>query len=362
MQDKRVKTALIGTGNMGRKYAQMIVENKTNGLELAAAVCRSDEAYEWGRSLGGFELYRSVDELYRHEDSFDAVIIVTPHKTHPQLALQAFEHGKHVMCDKPAGVTVKDALQMSAAADEKKLVYGLMFHQRMRPEYIKLKNMTDNGEFGTIHRVQMVNTRYFRTKAYHKSSPWRSTLEGEGGGALINQGQHILDIWQWLFGVPDELQSLVMTGKYNDFDVEDEAYILMRYKNGMTGSFIISTAEGMAEEKLVISGSKKYAVLDGGELYVGEFSEDTDGYRTAHSCFSREELKIDGKKLDIRHISDSELYIKMLDNFASAITRGDKLHAAGSEGVNSLILTNGAYISERNKCRIKTADLLKEEI
>ncbi|MBR1737855.1 MAG: Gfo/Idh/MocA family oxidoreductase, partial [Firmicutes bacterium] len=278
-ENKRLRAAIIGTGNMGRKYAQIINENNIPGIVLTAAVCRSDNAFEWGKNLGGFEIYRNVEELYKAEENFDAVIIATPHKSHPELAMQAFSYNKHVMCDKPAAVNIADAIKMSNTAAEKKLVYGLMFHQRVKPAYLKLKDMIENGEFGEIHRVQMVNTRYFRTKAYHTSSPWRSTMEGEGGGALINQGQHILDIWQWLFGMPEELQALVMTGKYNDFDVEDEASILMRYSNGMTGSFIISTAEGINEERLIISGSRKSAVLDKEKLSVTTFSENTDEYR-----------------------------------------------------------------------------------
>ncbi|MBQ6555090.1 MAG: Gfo/Idh/MocA family oxidoreductase [Firmicutes bacterium] len=354
--EKQLKTAIIGTGNMGRKYADMIISGEVKGLRLTAVVCRSDEAYEWGKSLG-VEVYRNADELFAHADVYDALIIATPHKTHPELALRAFELGKHVMCDKPAGIYARDAKQMYETAREKGLVYALMFHQRMRPEYQKLKDMVENGEFGIIRRILMVNTRYFRTKAYHSSSAWRSSLEGEGGGALINQGQHILDIWQWLFGLPDELQSCVMTGKYNDFDVEDEASILMRYKDGKTGCFIITTAEGAYEEKLIVSGSKKSAVLDGGKLTVTTFSEDTDEYRKRAKCHAREELTQTEEEVKLEKISDWELYVRMLDNFANAVFTGEKLKADGKDGIGTLLLTNGAYISEKEGRRIKLDSL-----
>ena len=355
---KQLRTAIIGTGNMGRKYADMIVSGEVKGLCLTAVVCRSDEAFEWGKSLG-VEVYRSADELFAHSDAYDALIIATPHKTHPELALKAFALGKHVMCDKPAGIYADDAKKMYETAAEKGLVYALMFHQRMRPEYQKLKEMIENGEFGIIRRVLMLNTRYFRTEAYHKSSPWRSSLEGEGGGALINQGQHILDIWQWLFGLPDELQATVMTGKYNDFDVEDEASILMRYKDGKTGCFIISTAEGEYEEKLMITGSKKSAVLDSGKLTVTTFSEDTDEYRKRAKCHAREELTQTEEKIALEDVSDRELYVRMLDNFANAVFNGEKLKADGKDGIGTLLLTNGAYISEKEGRRIKLEDVIK---
>ncbi|MBQ9518641.1 MAG: Gfo/Idh/MocA family oxidoreductase, partial [Firmicutes bacterium] len=266
---------------------------------------------------------------------------------HPALALRAFAAGKHVICEKPAGVLARDARTMSAAADKAGLKYALMFHQRLRPEYIHLKNMIQNGEFGIIHRVSYVSTRYFRTNAYHKSSPWRSTIAGEGGGALINQGQHPLDLWQWLFGLPKELYALVMFGKYNDFDVEDEASLLMGYEDGKTGSFIISTAEGVYEDRLVISGSKKAAELIGARLKITEFSDDTDIYRKTAVCHAREELKETTEITDFENVPGKTLYEGMLKNFADAVIDGAPLIAPGSEGDRALLLTNGAYLSAR---------------
>lgn len=354
-----IKTAVIGTGNMGRKYAEMIINGEVKGMSLSAVVCRSEGAAEWGRSLGGAAVFRNADELFENTDTFDALIIATPHKLHPELALRAFACRKHVMCDKPAGILASDAEKMYKAAEESGLTYGLMFHQRMRPEYQYLKKMVENGEFGKINRILMVNTRYFRTYAYHQSSPWRSSIEGEGGGALINQGQHILDMWQWLFGVPDEIEAMVMTGKYNDFDVEDEAQILMRYDDGKTGCFIISTAEGIYEERLVISGTEKCAELCGNQLKITSF-DNTDTYRQTAKCHAREELNIREEEVHPETVPDRQLYIKMLDNFADAITNGTSLAADGREGTGALLITNGAYLSEQKRARIKTADVIKE--
>lgn len=354
---KDVKIAIIGTGNMGRKYAQMILNGEIEGSRLTCAVCRSEDAYNWGMNLGGFEIYRSEEELFSHREEFDALIITTPHKLHPSQALKAFELNKHVMCDKPAAVELKDAKMMSETANKKGLVYGLMFHHRLREDYNELKKIIDEGRIGKIFRIQATNTRYFRTAAYHNSSSWRSTLAGEGGGALINQGQHFLDIWQWLFGMPEKIQSLVMTGKYNNFDVEDEATILMKYADGKTGCFIISTAEGMYEDRLVVSGSKGFVELNGNEMKITEFSEDTDEYRKNHSCNSREELT---ERREVKHFkvgADRELYVKMLQNFANSIIYKEKLIAPGDEGIYSLMLTKGSYLSEKTEKRIDIKDL-----
>lgn len=350
-----LKTAIIGTGNMGRKYVDMIISKEVKGMCLSGLVCRSEEAAAWGKGLG-VPVFRSEDELFDNSNVFDALIIATPHKTHPAIAKRAFNAGKHVMCDKPAGIYASDAKTMDEYAKEKGLVYALMFHQRMRPEYRYLKTMLENGEFGKIQRILMVNTRYFRTNAYHKSSPWRSSIEGEGGGALINQGQHILDMWQWLFGLPDEMQAQVMTGKYNDFDVEDEAQILMRYNDGKTGCFIISTAEGVWEERLSISGSEKSAELLNGKLKITTFSQNTDKYRAERSCHAREEMTANEETVNLETVSDRELYVRMLENFTDAVKSGTPLEASGESGINSLLMTNAAYLSEKEGKRIKTTE------
>ncbi|MBR6401336.1 MAG: Gfo/Idh/MocA family oxidoreductase [Firmicutes bacterium] len=342
-----VKIAIIGTGNMGRKYADMIYGGQAAGTQLTAMVCRSDEALAWGKGFKGVHICRSADELFENAALFDALLIATPHKTHPELTLRAFAHKKHVLCDKPAGILAADAVKMADAADECGLKYALMFHQRMRPEYNYLKNMITNGDFGTIHRMAYVSTRYFRTNAYHKSSPWRSTVEGEGGGALINQGQHPLDLWQWLFGLPDRLYALVRFGKYNDFDVEDEASLLMDYADGRTGSFIISTAEGIYEDRLIISGSKKAAELNGTQLKISSFSADTDEYRKTAACHAREQLETEITVPVLEKISDTGLYTGMLENFANAVMHDAPLIAPGRDGVGTLLLTNGAYLSQR---------------
>ena len=343
---------------MGRQYADMIYSGSAGRLRLTALVCRSEEALVWGKGFKDVLICRSEDELFANADKFDALMIATPHKTHPALAYKAFALGKHVFCEKPAGILACDALEMAQAAEKAGVKYALMFHQRLRPEYIYLKNMIENGEFGTIHRMSYVSTRYFRTNAYHKSSPWRSTIAGEGGGALINQGQHPLDMWQWFFGLPKELYALVKFGKYNDFDVEDEASILMDYSDGRTGSFIISTAEGIYEDRLIISGSKKAAELNGENLKITTFSSDTDEYRKTADVHARDLLEETFETTDFDPTPARELYTGMLKNFADAIIDDTPLIVPGSEGVGALLLTNGAYLSQQLGRKIQIEEII----
>jgi predicted dehydrogenase len=261
------------------------------------------------------------------------------------LAQRAFALGKHVMCDKPAGAVIGDAAAMTDAADKAGKIYGMMFHQRMYPQYITLKKMLSSGEIGNISRVMMINSRYFRTAHYHVSGSWRSSWKGEGGGALINQGQHILDIWQWLFGMPHRIYAEIPYGKYNDFSVDDEATITMRYDDNMTAVFILTTGEAAYEERLEIIGTKGKILLEDNVLHIYRYSADSTEYLKNADVNSRENITVAEETIEIEKIK--EPYPEMLENFAQAVIKGDSslLVAPGADAVNPLMLTNAAYYS-----------------
>lgn len=182
MQKELLKVALIGVGSVGKKYARMITAGEVPHMKLSAVVIRRDELIEWGESLVNTDgdnarIFRSAEELFETGEScYDAVIIATPHKTHKELALKAFAKGKAVLCDKPAAADIGEALAMQKAASESGRIYGMIFHQRLYPKYIRIKQMIDNGELGDIKRVCLINSRYLRTSYYHKSGSWRKQL------------------------------------------------------------------------------------------------------------------------------------------------------------------------------------------
>ncbi|MCD7863715.1 MAG: Gfo/Idh/MocA family oxidoreductase [Lachnospiraceae bacterium] len=342
----RIRVALIGVGGMGRKYAEMIAAGKVPSMELTALVCRNDQARAWAQGLSGqHAVFADTDALYAHPELYGAVLIVTPHRTHPELALKVFALGKHVLCDKPAGVAASQAQAMAEAAESKNLIYGMIFHQRLYPKYRKIKEILDSGDLGKLSRILLVNTRYFRTEFYHHSGSWRSSWNGEGGGVLINQGQHILDIWQWLFGMPQKLTAQIPFGKYNDFLVDDEAIIMMSYPDDLTALFLLTTGEAVHQERLEMTGSKGKILMEDDTLHIWHYGDDSRHYaKTAQVT--------DGKLLDITQEVISfekkdEPYPQMLENFAQAVLAGDSslLIAPGADAVNPLMLTNAAYLS-----------------
>ncbi len=349
MADK-VRAALIGVGVMGKKYAEMIVAGEVPDMVLTAVVARRPEIREWAENLASEDgvkpkVYKSAEEMYSEPDRFDAVIIVTPHKTHKEFAVRAFELGKHVMCDKPAGASIGQAADMTAAAEKYDRIYAMMFHQRRYPKYQKIKELISGGSLGRLERIMLVNSRYYRTAHYHHSGSWRSSWNGEGGGALINQGAHILDIWQWLFGMPESVYADIPFGKYNDFKVDDEATIFMEYPDKLTAVFMLTTGEAVWEERLEVVGSLGRLLLEDDTLHIWRYNTDSEEYIKNEQVNSRENIEITEEV--IAFDKAEEPYAEMLENFTKAVLTNDAsiVTAPGMEGINQLMLTNSAYYS-----------------
>ncbi len=341
----RVRFAIIGLGNMGKKYALMISQSIVPSACLTCVCSRSDTSVKWTKeNLDSSTIhYRNFEELFEHADSFDAVIITTPHKLHPEIACMAFEHKKHVLCDKPAGVRLSDALLMEQAAKSSATKYGMIFHNRTFPVLVKLKSLLEENRIGEINRILLENTIYYRTRMYHQSGSWRSSWAGEGGGLLINQGQHILDYWIWLFGMPESLIADIKFGKYNEFLVDDESTIIMKYPNQTSGIFILSTGEIQKEERLSIVGSKGKITMQGSTLTLEENEQDAKIYSLTATCSSRDQMNVKSTQIDCG--SPSLAYETMIQNFCESIQRDVPFIAEGSSGTDTLHLTCAAYLS-----------------
>ena len=345
-----IRVALVGVGAIGSQYAEMIVSGKVKNMVLACLVARRAEAKVWAATLVNFDgtcpkVYGSVDEMFTHAEDFDAVLIATPHKTHEEIAIRAFELGKHVLCDKPAGATIGQAGRMTAEAGKYNRMYALIFHQRTLDKFRYIKQILDCGELGDLKRAMIVNSVYFRTAHYHHSGSWRSSWNGEGGGVLINQGAHILDMWQWLLGMPKKIYAQIPFGKYNDFAVDDEATVSMQYENGMTGTIMLTTGEAVGQERFEIVGTKGRILLEGNTLHIYRYSKDSQEYIATEKVNSGENMRIEEEVINFD--KEKNPYTEMLENFAEAVLTEDAsiLIAPGEDGIAQLMLTNGAYYS-----------------
>ena len=334
-----MKVGIIGMGNMGAKYALMIAKGDVKGMELVAITRVTDERWDMIRQYVSPELmkFNSGDDMYAAIDdnslSVDAVIIVTPHYSHEELVKKAFERGISVLCDKPAGVYSRQARSMweayqSAKKSCPKLQYGFIFHQRTFPVYRKIKEIIDNKTYGNIKRVNWVITDWYRPDAYYESGKWRATWKYDGGGTLLNQCPHNLDLLSWICGNPSDVAGFCSEGKYHPIEVEDDVTAYMEWENGASGVFIASTGEAPGVNRLEISFDNALLVCDKGQLRVCELDKPEIEYRRGNGdLFAKP--KYEWK--DIKTEPNDGAYEKLLTEYAAG-----RCVANGDEAINSL--------------------------
>jgi len=338
-----VRLGIIGLGNMGSTHAKNVNAGKVPGMVLGAICDIAEARRDFAKKLyPDVPVFETAQELYE-SGTVDAVVIAVPHYDHPGLAIDAFKAGLHVITEKPAGVYTKQVLEMNEAAAKSDKLFGIMYNQRTNPVYQKLKKMIDEGMLGEIKRVNWIITNWYRPQSYHDSCTWRSTWKTEGGGALINQNPHQLDLWQWLFGMPEKIMSHCSFGKYYDIEVEDDVTAFMQYENGMTGVYITSTGEAPGTNRLEIACDMGRVVVENNKIIfdrnvVGEreFNKTFTGIFGAPECWKCE-VPAD--------TSGGEQHVGIFKDFTRAILKGTKLLAPGEEGVNGLTISNAIHYS-----------------
>ncbi len=351
-----MKVGIIGMGNMGSKYAQLISRGEIVGMELSAITRVSQERWDRIKDYVSADLHRfnSDDDMFNAVDKgvlkLDAVIIVTPHYSHETLAIKAFERGISVLCDKPAGVYSKQARNMLDAYNTMKkdnldILYGYIFHQRTFPIYKKMKQIVDSGEYGKIKRVNWVVTDWYRSNAYYESGSWRATWKYDGGGTLLNQCPHNLDLLAWICGEPESVTGFCREGQYHSIEVEDEVTAYLEWKNGASGVFIASTGEAPGVNRLEISLNNALLVCENGQLRIAVLDRPEIEYRNGTGdLFAKPSYKWH----DIEVEASDKAYNKVLESFA----RGEMV-AAGEEAINSLYISNAIYLSSWEHRRVK---------
>lgn len=338
-----LRIGIAGIGNIGSVHAVQLYENKVANALLTAVCDIKKERLSWAEKRFGSQVQRYTDyHLMLESGNVDAVLIATPHKLHPVIAQDAFAQKLSVLTEKPAGIDVASVRQMNKAAKESGKVFGIMYNQRTNPLYKTLRDMVKSHQLGEIKRFIWVINNWYRTQAYYDSGDWRATWNGEGGGVLINQCPHNLDIWQWIMGMPVRLRAFCIPGHYHRINVEDDATIYAEYENGATATFITSTGEYPGTNHLEISGTKGKAVIENGVLKRYLLDRDERVF-----CFDSAE----GMPKEIVHYSEVKPvdegtgHLGILQNFTDAVLKNCDLIAPGEEGINGLMLSNAAYLS-----------------
>lgn len=339
---EKLKLGIIGYGNMGTSHARNIAEGKVPNVELAA-ICDIDPARKevCAKNHPNVAFFDNAEALMQ-SGLCDSVLIAVTHYDHPPMAIRAFELGLNVIIEKPAGVYTKQVLEMNEAAKKSDKVFGIMYNQRTDRVYQRLKQMIDNGELGHIKRITWIVTTWYRCQAYHNSSAWRSTWELEGGGTLINQNPHQLDLWQWLFGVPDKVFAKVAFGKYYDIEVEDEVVAFFDYNNGTIGQYITSTAETPGTNRLEIACDMGKVVVEGDTITFerNEMSE-REWNKIRKVPFGKPKTDVIVEKI----ANGGEQHPTLLKNYANGVLTGSPLLAPGEEGIKGLTISNAIHLS-----------------
>jgi len=335
-----VKLGIIGVGNMGTTHCRLI--QSISKIELVA-VCdiikeRADSAAH------KFECTSYVDsnDLFDANDC-EAVLISTPHYQHTNIGIKALESGYHVMVEKPLSVHKADCERLIDAFKDKSKVFAAMFNQRTNRNYRKIKSMIDMGELGEIRRINWIVTDWFRTQSYYDSGGWRATWAGEGGGVLLNQCPHQLDLLQWLFGMPERITAFCRLGQHHDIEVEDEVSAYFEYPNGASGVFITSTGETPGTNRLEITADQGQLIYDmvDGIIHFNRNEISVEQALSSNGPFEKPGVW----QCEIPVQGTGRQHSEVLKNFADAILEGKELIAPAAEGIHSVEIGNAMLYS-----------------
>ena len=349
---EKIRAAVVGFGGMGRQYVQMLDNGEIDDMVLAGVCCRNEKGQnEIRTAYPGVSVYPNVEAMFGCKDEFDAAVVVTPHATHVEIGKMAAAAGKHILLDKPAGISTKEVKELLVAAERAGVSLGMIFNTRMNRVFFRAKEMIERGELGRLNRAVWISNIWFRTPAYHNSASWRSTWAGEHGGLLINQSQHFLDVWQWLFGMPDHVLATVECGKYSDITVDDSMDVQFFYDNGLHGTFIASSGEYPGVNRLEIWGTKgRLCIEDSSRILFDENVVPTDEFSSRNQEIygmpehHAREITVEKK--------DAEGYQKIFQNFTDHLRYGEPLLATGEDGLRGVMIANGAYLSSWLKKKV----------
>src|ERR1043166_4187974 len=331
---KKVRLGIIGLGNIGQHHHAYLSAGKVSRAELVAVSDAVPEKLDKYKPLKTF----TVGEELIASGLVDAVIIATPHFQHTTLGIAALKQGLHVMVEKPISAHKADAERLIAAHQKNpKLVFAGMFQLRSEPRYLKIQQLIQAGELGDVVRMSWIMTDWFRTEAYYASGGWRATWKGEGGGVLLNQCLHNLDVMQWLLGMPARVRGFCQLGRFHNIEVEDNVSAYLEYPNGATGTFVSSTGEAPGSNRFEIVGTRGKLVLENNKLTFARNQADMTHFsKSAKLGFA----KPDVWHAEIPFENAPNPHAILMQNFVNAILDGEPLIAPGAEGIHSVELAN----------------------
>jgi len=341
---EKIRVGILGVGNQGSMYAKKILSGECPEFELVSVADKNPARLQWIKEnfTDKLNFYASLDEML-DSGTIDACLIEVPHYDHPASAIACMRRGVHVCVDKPAGVYTKQIREMNEEAKKHNVVFAMMFNQRTNHIYRKMHELVHSGKYGRIRRTNWLITNWYRPQAYYDSGDWRATWSGEGGGVLMNQCPHQLDMWQWICGMPKTVHAHIKYGQWHDIEVDDDVTAYVEYENGATGVFITSTGDAKGTNRFEIQLDKAKLVAEGDKLTILEYEvSEPEFTRTNKATFAQPAAKQVDPMLD----GENPQHMGVIRAWGGAILRGEPLVAGGEEGIHGLSLANAMYLSD----------------
>lgn len=351
---KHVRLGIIGLGAQGGQYADFIAEGRVKNMVIGA-ICDNDvEKQQLAKEkFPNVPVYADYLEMLNSGD-VDAIVTCVPHYLHPEMGIEALKRDIHALVEKPAGVYTKQVQELNDfAATKPDVTFAIVFNQRTNPLYQKVKEIVDGGEIGAIRRTNWMITTWWRPQGYYDQSAWRATWGEEGGGVLVNQAPHQLDLMQWICGMPQKVYSNVKYGYQRNIAVEDEVTAVLDYGNGATGVFITCTHDILGTDRFEILGDKgKIIVDDSKRITIKRLHKQESELSATMSMHDVMRIFMGGEVSDIytEEVLEfesvwGEQHIEVLANFAAAIVEGTPILAPGSDGIHGVRLANAIHLS-----------------
>jgi predicted dehydrogenase len=336
---ENVRLGIVGLGNMGKAHLNNIRSGKVPGMRVTA-MCESVGTLP--AQLEGETPFTDVNAMIK-SGKIDAILICTPHFSHTTIGIAALNNGLHVLVEKPISVHKADCERLIAAHTDKSKIFAAMFNMRTNATFRKVKDLIDSGELGQVRRVHWEVTNWFRTNYYYATGGWRGTWKGEGGGVLMNQCPHNLDLFQWMFGMPQRVRGFCQFGRFHEIEVEDDVTAVLQYDSGTTATFVTSTGEAPGRNVLEISAEQgRLTVKDGTHIHFQRNRTPMSKFcMEAEAAFAMPE----SWHMDIPVETAGGQHVEILQNFANAILKGEKLLSPAEEGIHSVELANAILLS-----------------
>nr|WP_294489886.1 Gfo/Idh/MocA family oxidoreductase [uncultured Anaerosporobacter sp.] len=340
---ENVRIGIVGIGGMGTNHVNSLLNGLVPNMELTAVADLRKSRLDWAKE-------NLPDTVFIFDDgkklidsgTCDAVLIATPHYFHPEYVMYALGHGVHAISEKPAGVYTKQVREMNEVAEKSDKTFAIMLNQRTNCIYRKLHEMIQSGELGEMKRVNWIITDWYRNQSYYDAAGWKATWDGEGGGVLLNQCPHQLDLLQWLCGMPVKVRAFCHEAKWHNIEVEDDVTAYMEFDNGATGVFVTTTADAPGTNRLELTFEMGKIVCEGGKLIFDKLSANV----SEHCMIERDGFKKpDCTRIEVETDGQNEQHVGVLKAFADHILKGMPLVADGVEGIRGLTLSNAMHLS-----------------